>query len=223
MAEASSPPRFAVERRNALVERLNTAGRIDVSEVARDFGVTSETVRRDLTALAGLGILRRVHGGAVAAGFGSSVPDLPARSAQMAAEKAWIGAVAGRLIPRQGGVFVDSGSTTMHLVDHVPRSEDLTVVTNSLPFAAALAPTGRASVRTLGGLVRGPALAEIGSWAIDSLGSLHLDMAFVAVSGVDLDHGFSTPTSSEAQVKRAVIASAGRVIVMCDRSRLGAR
>lgn len=223
MPEVSTPQRFAVERRTALVERLNAAGRIDVSEVARDLGVTSETVRRDLAALAGLGILRRVHGGAVPATFGASVPDFPARSAQKSAEKSWIGAAAGQLIPRQGGVFIDSGSTAMHLVNHVPRSEDLTIVTNSLPFAAALAPTGRAAVRTLGGLVRGPALAEIGSWAIESLSALHLDAAFVAVSGVDLDHGFSTPTSSEAQVKRSVISAADRVIVMCDSSKLGAR
>lgn len=207
----------------ALVERLNSDGRIDVSEVARDLGVTTETVRRDLAALAGSGILRRVHGGAVPMMFGAGIPDLPTRFGYMAAEKAWIASVAAQLIPQRGGVFIDSGSTTIHLVEHVPQSLELTVVTNSLPFAAALAPAGISVVMTLGGIVRGAALAEIGSWAIESLSSLHLDVAFVAASGVDLRHGLSTPTSSEAQVKRTVISLADRVIVLCDSSKLGAR
>jgi DeoR family fructose operon transcriptional repressor len=212
---------FAVERRRLMVERLKARGRLDAADLAREFDVTSETVRRDLAALAELGLLQRVHGGALPAEVAETVPDLDVRTGRMPLEKEWIAATAAKLLPTTGAVFIDAGSTTLGLADHVPQRDELTIVTNSLPLAMVLAARGGPTVKTLGGAVRGSALAEVGPWAIQNLASLHLDLAIVATSGVSLEHAFSTPTSSEAEIKRAVIRSAARVVVLCDHTKIG--
>lgn len=219
--EPKAPPRFAAERQKLTLEKLKVRGRLEASDLAQEFNVTSETVRRDLDALAELGLVRRVHGGAIPVDERNTVPDLGARTGQMLAEKQWIAATAAKLLPEFGAVFLDAGSTTLPMTDFVPQFADLTIVTNSLPLASALAMRGGPKVQTLGGVVRGSALAEVGPWAMQSLASLHLDLAIIATSGVSLDHAFSTPTSSEAVIKRAVIRSAKRVVVVCDHTKIG--
>ena len=219
--ERKAPPRFAAERQRLTLEKLKARGRLEASDLAQEFNVTSETVRRDLDALAELGLVRRVHGGAIPVDQNNTIPDLGARTGQMFAEKQWIAAAAAKLLPEFGAVFLDAGSTTLPMTPFVPQFADLTIVTNSLPLASALAVRGGPKVQTLGGVVRGSALAEVGPWAMQNLESLHLDLAIIATSGVSLDHAFSTATSSEAVIKRAVIRSARRVVVVCDHTKIG--
>ena len=219
--ERKAPPRFAAERQRLTLEKLKARGRLEASDLAQEFNVTSETVRRDLDALAELGLVRRVHGGAIPVDQSNTIPDLGARTGQMFAEKQWIAAAAAKLLPEFGAVFLDAGSTTLPMTPFVPQFADLTIVTNSLPLASALAVRGGPKVQTLGGVVRGSALAEVGPWAMQNLESLHLDLAIIATSGVSLDHAFSTATSSEAVIKRAVIRSARRVVVVCDHTKIG--
>ncbi len=213
-------PLFAVERRRIVLDLLKTHGRVDNTELSRRFGVTSESVRRDLVALEEEGLLVRVHGGAISRPSDDAVPDLTARTAQMVKEKRWIAASATDLIPASGAVFIDAGSTTMHMSEFLPAHEELTVVTNSLPLASALALRSAPTVKVLGGTVRNT-LAVVGPWALQSLASRHLDLAVIATTGVSVDHGFSTPSSAEADIKRAVIRAASKVVVLADHTKLG--
>jgi DeoR family fructose operon transcriptional repressor len=216
----ASSPLFAVERQRAVLDLLKIRGRVDNTELSKRFGVTSESVRRDLTVLEEEGLLIRVHGGAISRPVDDSVPDLSARTAQMAKEKRWIAASAAGLLPAVGAVFVDAGSTTQYLAEFIAADADLTVVTNSLPLASVLAVRPAPVVKMLGGEVRNT-LAQVGPWALQNLASLHLDLAIIATSGVSVEHGFSTPSSAEAEIKRAVIRAASKVVVLADSSKLG--
>lgn len=214
---------YAEERQHEIVTRARDLGRVSVAELASRFEVTPETIRRDLDALSGRGLLRRVHGGAVPAEkLRLTEAPVGTRDTSSTEEKLAIALRAVGLLPRREGltVLVDAGTTTARLCPILPQWIGL-VVTNSVPTAAALSSRGDLEVLLLGGQVRGITQATVGSEALDMLGRLRVDVAFVGTNGFSVEHGFSTPEPTEAAVKRAMVRSAREVMVLADSSKLG--
>src|SRR4030095_4804728 len=126
---------FAEERHQEIVRRARDAGRVDVATLAEELDVTAETVRRDLTALERAGLLRRVHGGAVAIERFGFEPAVAARETVLTAEKGRIGKAALSELPDDGAVVIDAGTTTRQFIELLPTDIELTVVVNSPPTA----------------------------------------------------------------------------------------
>lgn len=214
---------YAEERQHDIVTRARELGRVAVAELAARYDVTPETIRRDLDALAARGLLSRVHGGAVPAEkLRLAEASMPAREVSATAEKAAIAQAALGLLPRREGltVLLDGGTTTGRLATLLPPSVTL-VVTNSVPTAAALSESADRDVILLGGFVRGITQAVVGPTAIETLGRLRVDIAFLGTNGFSVAHGFSTPDVNEAAVKRAMRASAHEVVVLADATKHG--
>lgn len=200
------------------------SGRVAVSELAGRFEVTPETIRRDLEVLASTGLLSRVHGGAVPAEkLMLTEVAVDTRETAHPTEKAAIATAALAQLPAREGlsVLVDAGTTVFLLAELLPVGQVVTVVTNSLPTAGAMARRGL-KVIMLGGEIRGITQAAVGAQALESLGRLSVDVAFLGANGFTADRGFSTPDPAEAAVKRAMAASARQVVVLADASKLGA-
>jgi DeoR family fructose operon transcriptional repressor len=212
---------YAEERRSAIVRRAREEGRVEVAALAREFGVTPETVRRDLTSLTRHGMLRRVHGGAIPVQRLDYEPNLDARNAQMVDEKHRIAQAALAELPAEGTILIDAGSTTAALADALPRDRALTVVTNSLPIALTLSAHPNLTVLTLGGRVRGRTAAMVDDWAQSRLRELLVDVAFVATNGITLERGLTTPDPAEASTKATMLASARHVVVLADHTKYG--
>ena len=170
---------YATERHQHIADTIDRVGRVSVAGLARDFGVTTETIRRDLDTLEQLGRLRRVHGGAVPPGQSAlAETSLDERLGRNAAEKDAIARAALALIPPtfRGSVLLDSGSTTGRLAELlVTWSPDengatLDVSTNSIPLAARLhaAANPHLQLRSLGGAVRGITGAAVGPATADA-------------------------------------------------------
>ena len=170
-------------------------------------------------------ILRRVHGGAVVAENLALVETaLTEREPTFVVQKTKIAQAACEYLPRTGStVLFDSGTSVARLAAVVPAGRLSTVVTNSVPVAAqlALANGGPTQVHLLGGRVRGITQATVGSETVGALARLRCDVAFLGTNGVSVRHGFSTPDPDEAAVKEAMVASARRVIVLADSSKIG--
>ncbi|GMA19483.1 DeoR/GlpR family DNA-binding transcription regulator [Arsenicicoccus piscis] len=209
------------ERHQLIVERARTEGRLEVSALAEELDVTPETIRRDLTILERHGHLRRVHGGAIPIERLGFEPTTAARAERHTAEKARIGARAAELIPADAAILLDAGTTTAALVEHLPRGGELTVVTNSVTVAATISDRDDINLYLLGGRLRARTLASVGSWAVDALQDVHVDVAFVGTNGLDVHAGLTTPDQSEANTKRAMVAAARRVVVVADHSKVG--
>lgn len=212
---------YAEERQLAIVERARALGRVEVASLAEEFGVTPETVRRDLTSLVRHGVLRRVHGGAIPVERLGFEPALAERDAAMGAEKERIARAALAELPAEGAVLLDAGTTTARLAEILPASAELTVVTNGLPIAMTLASRPNLTVHVVGGRVRGRTAATVDAWALDVLAGTLVDVAFMATNGISVERGLTTPDAAEASVKRAMLRSARRVVLLADHTKIG--
>jgi len=159
---ASTPPTalFQTERQREIVTLTLQHGRVEVSELAHRFSVTTETIRRDLSELQDQRLLRRVHGGAVAWETSEFEPLLVVRTDQHDDEKRRMAKLAINELPDTGTVIIDSGSTLGRFAEAVPSDVALRIVTNSLPIAQTLAEHDDAEVIVIGGKVRAPTASQ---------------------------------------------------------------
>ena len=214
---------YAEERQHEIVTRAWELGRVSVAELAARFDVTPETIRRDLDALAGRGLLSRVHGGAVPAEkLRLAEASVDSRETSFPEEKLAIARRAISLLPRREGltVVVDAGTTTARLCALLPAWVT-TVVTNSVSSAGLLASRQDLEVLMLGGQVRNLTQATVGADALAVLHSLRCDVAFLGTNGISAEHGFSTPDPHEAAMKQAMVAAASRVVAVADSTKIG--
>jgi DeoR family fructose operon transcriptional repressor len=213
---------YAEERQQAIADLVARRGRLSVQALATEYAVTTETVRRDLSVLERVGILRRVHGGAVPAASLALEAKVGDRDLAHADEKDRIAKKAVEYLPASGGsVVLDAGTTTARLAMMLPRELQLTVLTNAVPIAARLAGSPSVDLHLLPGRVRRTTHAAVGEDTVEALGRLRADVAFVGSNGMSVDHGLSTPDHGEAAAKRAIVASAHRVVVLMDSSKIG--
>ncbi|MFW2513900.1 DeoR/GlpR family DNA-binding transcription regulator [Demequina sp. SO4-13] len=212
---------YAAERQQRILKQARAAGRVDVAALALDLGVASETVRRDLTTLEQHGSLRRVHGGAIPVERLEIEPTLATRSGRLADVKRRIASHVLDHIPAGATVVLDSGSSSLAIVDLLPRDRELIVITNSVAAANVLSSRSGVSLYLIGGRVRGVTGAAVGEWATEVLRGVVADVAIIGTNGMSVRRGLTTPDQAEAQVKRAMIDSARRVVLAADSSKAG--
>jgi DeoR family transcriptional regulator, fructose operon transcriptional repressor len=210
---------YAVERRQEIASLIDERGRGDVAELASRFGVTPETIRRDLTELEQRRFLRRVHGGAISIHRFRSEPAIAEKAAAMADEKAAIAAAAEAFIPEHGSVLIDAGTSTLALARIFPDRE-LTVFTHSVAIALELASRRDLRLHVIGGRLRTRTLANVDDWALRQLAAIRVDVAFVGTNGFSVDRGLSTPDPAEAAVKHAICLAGAQTVVLADHSKL---
>lgn len=212
---------YAIERHQAILNRARGEGRVEVKRLADDLDVTPETVRRDLTALERRGLLRRVHGGAIPVERLGEERALADREERLAGEKERIAKVALAELPDGGSIIIDAGTTTAHFARVLPMDRELMVVTHSLPIANLLVSWPNVTLYLLGGVVRPRTLAAVGDWTRHNLADVFVDAAFIGTNGITAARGLTTPDLSEAAVKRELIASARRTVVLADHTKFG--
>ena len=196
-------------------------GSVDVGDLARRYGVTTETIRRDLSDMQGRQLVRRVHGGAIPVERMNHQPMVDARDMVNAEEKLRIATMAVAEVPDRGSVIIDSGSTGHRLADVFPVDRDIHVVTNSLITALTLSRRGLRDLTVLGGSVRTKRLAMVDQTARAELQHMAIDVLFMSCDGLSFQHGLTTPYREEHMIKRAMIERADRVVALVDQSKFG--
>jgi DeoR/GlpR family transcriptional regulator of sugar metabolism len=207
------------ERRRAILERLRYAGKVRSAELSLAFGVSEDTIRRDLRDLAETGLLQRVHGGALprtptSVGFAARRVETPG------AKEALARAAVCLLRPGQI-VILDAGTTTLQVARHIPPDLSLTVVTNSPPIAVALAEHQQVEVYVVGGRLYRDGLATVGAAAFDALRAIHADVCILGVAGLHPEVGLTVLDLEEAHIKRAMMAGAADVVALAAAEKLG--
>ena len=211
------------QRQDRILAEVERSGGARIVQLAELLGVSDMTVRRDIDALAARGLVRKVYGGATVPQQGTSdEPGFEAKSWREPAAKELIAAAAAALVQPRATIAVSAGTTTYALAVHLARIPALTVVTNSVRVADFLFVNGDSSQTVLlTGGVRTPSDALVGPIAVKTVSDLHVDCLLMGVHGMDPASGFTTPNLMEAEMNRAMAASAGRLVVLADHTKWG--
>jgi DeoR/GlpR family transcriptional regulator of sugar metabolism len=210
------------QRHQRILAALATDPTVRISALAAEFGVSAETVRRDVEELSRAGSVRRTYGGASVVAAGQQ-PELSSRERMAVAERARIGAAAAAMVQPGDVVMLDAGSTTGHMARALAaRDVPATVLTNSLPAAQALAAAPAACFRVM--LCPGDVSAgEQGVYGPETAAFLerfHADLAFVGASGLTAEGPCDVETKA-AWVKRAMLGRAARRVLLVDHQKFG--
>ena len=210
--------RVASRRQVEIVDWLREKGRVTVEDLATHFGVTPQTIRRDLNDLSDAAMVVRVHGGAMVA---SGVVNLAYEARKMIAgpHKKLIGEAAARLVPDHSSVFINIGTTTEEVARALLGHTGLLVITNNLHVAAELYRTSSIEVFVLGGTVRQADGGIVGSHAESLISQFRVDLAIIGTSAIDPDGTLLDFDIREVQAARAIIEHARRVVLVSDSSK----
>jgi DeoR/GlpR family transcriptional regulator of sugar metabolism len=212
---------LTAERRKKILELIDTRKSITVSELCDLLYVSDMTIRRDLRVLANDRLLERVHGGALSLRSRSFEPPYVTRATKNIQQKESIGKCALHLIEEGDSIGLDVGTTSLELAKAMVGISNLTVVTASLLIAQVLRDAPNLHLILTGGILRKEEGSLIGHIAHRTYEDFQIDKAFVGIGGLDLDAGLTEYNLDDALVKKALIASAGQVIVLADSSKLG--
>jgi DeoR/GlpR family transcriptional regulator of sugar metabolism len=204
------------ERHRIIRDRLAAEGSVLAGQLATRFGVSEDTVRRDLRELAKSGQCRRVYGGAVAPAPFADAP-ISLRGGHAVEEKMRLASAAVALLSPGQSLFIDGGSTNAALARAIPRDLELTIATNSLGVASALSDHPSVELIVLGGrFVRGLGTC-VGADTLAAIAQLGADLFFLGSCGLDAARGVTAFDPAEAEVKRAMARnSAGIVVAVTD-------
>lgn len=211
---------LVAQRREKILKKLALEGQVAVTVLSKEWGVSEDTVRRDLDELAGEGLLTRVHGGAVPAS--PAVGDFHLRESLSTDEKVRIGRRAAGLVRPGQVILVDGGTTTRELVRALPRSLQATVVTHSPTIAAELIDHSLVEVILLGGKLFKHSMVAVGESTVRDLGRIRADLFFLGATGIHPEAGATTGDWEEAAVKRQMCASAAETYLLVSPEKLNA-
>jgi DeoR/GlpR family transcriptional regulator of sugar metabolism len=214
---------LAVERQRIIVDILRREGVVRTAELCEMLNVSSVTIRSDLRDLEKAGECEIIWGGAV-----SKTPPTEAearldhRSKINSDSKKRIGARAAEMIENGQTIMLDAGTTTVEVVDHLPRDmEYLRVITPALNVAVATINFPYIELIMPGGVLRNLTRSLIGPQTLQALEGFNADWTFLAASGFDIDHGVTTSNIMEVEVKRTMVKQAARVALVADGSKYG--
>lgn len=215
--------RFAEGRRAEILEWIREEGSARVRELSKAFGVSEVTIRQDLERLEADGQIERVHGGAFLKSVPQQVRAMALQHHENMDAKHRIGIAAAALVEDGETITLDAGSTTTQVAANLLERRDLTVITNGLNIALLLGAQPAISVHMPSGHFKAPTLSLSGEGSADYFQGLFVKRLFLAAAAVSIEDGMSIPSLADLPIKRAMIASAEKVYLVVDSSKIGRR
>lgn len=207
-------------RKTEILEIARLRGKVEVEDLARSFGVTVHTIRRDLRELADQGHLERVHGGAVLRS-GLTNLDYVRRQQLNAQGKQKISRLCASEIPDNCSVFINIGTTTEAVAKELQNHSRLLVATNSLNSANLLAANPDCEIIVVGGTLRRADGGLLGNMTAQVVDLLKFDLAVISCAGIDEEGDILDFDLQEAHVTRTIMRHAKAVFVVADRTKIG--
>lgn len=209
------------QRRLAISRLFAERPAVRIEELAEEFDVSRETIRRDLINLEERGEIQRVHGGGIRREMSSSEPPFEVRLVQQAREKTAMARIAADLVTDAKTVFLDVGTSVARVVDFLPDVFTGEVITNSVLAAQALAARNDIEVILCGGRMRHGDLALSGPVAAGMLRDIFVEVALLGSGGVDPQHGLTDFYPDEIDLRRVVIENTQTRYVLADSTKIG--
>lgn len=207
---------LALERRNAILAKLLVDGKVIVSDLSREFGVTEETIRRDLEKLEHDGLAKKTYGGAVK--NDSYNIDLPfkVRKKTNVSGKRYIASIISSMIEDGDYLVLDASTTALFVVKNILQKKNITVITNSIEILLVLSDKTDWTVLSTGGRLKEGGLSLLGHQAERMISNFHVDWAICSSKGIDAKLGVTDLNDTEAQIKRSFFCAAKRRVLAVD-------
>lgn len=210
---------LAIERRNAILSKLFTDGKVIVSELSAEFDVTEETIRRDLEKLDNEGLAKKTYGGAVVVqNFNTDLPHSVRKRANVELKQK-IAERVSMLIHDGDCIMLDSSSTALYVANFIKNLSNITLITNSVEVLIELADKDDWNILSTGGSLKRGSLSLVGPSAEKMIRGFHVDYAICSAKGIDLSAGITDSNEKDSEIKRAVFASAQHKILAIDSSK----
>jgi DeoR/GlpR family transcriptional regulator of sugar metabolism len=207
------------ERKNKILERLASKGKVLSSDLTVRLGVSEDTIRRDLKDLSEAGLLKRVHGGALPVG---QVPfQYDKREKIAVGEKLAIAKSAAAYVKSGQIVFIDGGTTTAQVPRFLSSDLKATFITYSLPTALRLAEVGSLEVILLGGRIQKELLLAMSPSTLGEIATIAADLCLLSVESIHTEYGATVSNIEDAAIKRAMIDRAAETIALAGAEKLG--
>ncbi len=211
-----------MERRSSIEQIINENGSVLVTDLARQFDVTAETIRNDLLKLEKQGVLIRTYGGATLVENNSTDMTITERDTVNYEEKQRIGKRAAQMIRNGETIFLDASTSAWHLARNIKDKSGITVITNASKIVSELAECDGIRVICTGGELTPRNMSYIGRIAENTIRENYFaNKCFFSCKGVSLLHGLADSSEGEAEVKKTMIKNSESVIFLCDHNKLG--
>ena len=215
----------AAERRSRIAQMVLEDGKVQVASLVEQFQVTETSIRRDLTLLEASSRLKRIHGGAIPIPGSSRTDSFAEKKELHIKAKERIGKLAAEMIKPKDILLLDSGTTTLQIIRHVPSvlrsSNIITLVTNSQPIAQEVLTWLSPNLIILGGLYLPDYQASVGPQTLAQLQELTADIVFLGTDGLTLHGGATTANILMAEVDRMMVERSRQAILVTDSSKIG--
>jgi len=211
---------FAEERRNKLLLLLNEKKSLSVIDTAIAFGVTEETIRRDLKLLEVSGFLQRTHGGAILSDDTKSEPTLVVRQGINMTGKNSIGKKASDLVSDGDTIILDASTSALSMARYLKDKKNLTVITNAEKIVLELSSCTNITIISSGGILRHESLSYVGKAAENTLSSLQAGKAFLSCRGFSPLRGFTDANEQESEIRKQMMARSEKTVYLCDYTKM---
>ncbi|MBA3927862.1 DeoR/GlpR family DNA-binding transcription regulator [Listeria rustica] len=206
------------ERHKLIMDLLKRKGTVKLKNLIEVSDSSESTIRRDLAELENLGVLKRVHGGAILNQSRTIEMSMLEKSVRNVQEKKRIARLAASTVVDGDCIYLDAGSTTFEMIDFLV-GRDITVVTNGLMHVEELVNLDL-NAYILGGKMKAKTKAIIGGIALDNIMNYRFDKAFIGANGIHMTDGYTTPDMEEALLKRRSMELSDETFIVADTSKL---
>lgn len=210
---------LAIERRNQILSKLQAESKVLVSDLSQQYGVTEETIRRDLDKLEKQGFAKKTYGGAVVSdGIYTDLPYNIRKETNVTSKKRIAGLIRD-LINDGDCIAIDASSTALYIIKELKHKNNITLITNSIEILLELADKKDWKVFSTGGVIREGALSLVGYQAERMIDNFHVDKSIISCKGVNEGSGLTDSIEAEAEIKKHILNAADIKILAVDTSK----
>lgn len=204
------------ERRQVILERIRATSRVVVGELSAEFGVSEETIRRDLEWLEQEGVAIRTYGGAVLKQADQAPPPYATRKNTSVEGKIAIAQLLAGMVQSGDTLMVDESSTATFAVRAIRHLKEITLITNSLNILQEVSGQDTWRIISTGGVLKPDIMALVGPQALRTISSYHVRYAVLSARGINTQLGVADSSDSVVQVKQAMMRAAESAILLAD-------
>jgi DeoR family myo-inositol catabolism operon transcriptional repressor len=215
------------EGKNMRTERIDSINKyiyakktVTLDQICEQFNISKSTLRRDLNTILSDGNIHKIYGGVTALPQQELI-SFHERNVNHLEEKKKIALAAAQLVEDGDIIFIDSGTTTVHIIDSLKWKKNITVITNSIPAVFSAIPCNNINVISLPGTLDRETLSLTDSYSARILSNFNISKAFMAATGFSVNNGVTNSSPLETEIKRAVTERSQKVFLLADSSKCG--